>query len=147
LQIPAVFLVERWRSRRDICVWSAAVGRTFLLGAAAAPLLGRPFAIVTLIVSLAIYQGMAAIAGCAWNSWMRDRVPSSQFGRFFGRRTTATTALSVTVALLGGVLVDSWKRYVPDQTVFGEAAIGGSAPTAGVVRRGARRAAPTRDKE
>ncbi len=50
---------------------------------------------------------------------MRDLVPSSQFGRFFGRRTTATTALSVTVALLGGVLVDSWKRYAPDQTVFG----------------------------
>jgi hypothetical protein len=65
LQIPAVFLVERWRARRDICVWSTAVGRTFLLGGAAAPLLGQPFAIVTLIVSLAIYQARAAIAGCA----------------------------------------------------------------------------------
>jgi hypothetical protein len=32
LQIPAVFLVERRRRRRDICVWSTAVGRTFLLG-------------------------------------------------------------------------------------------------------------------
>src|SRR5579862_9937042 len=52
LQLPAVFLVERWRSRRDICVWSAAVGRTFLLGAAAAPLLDQPFAILTVIVSL-----------------------------------------------------------------------------------------------
>jgi MFS family permease len=119
LQIPAVFLVERWRARRDICVWSTAVGRTFLFGGAAAPLLGQPFAIVTLIVSLAIYQAMAAIAGCAWNSWMRDLVPSSKLGRFFGRRTTATTALSVTVALLGGVLVDSWKKYVPNQMVFG----------------------------
>ena len=118
LQIPTVLLVERWRARRDICVWSTAVGRAFLLGAAAAPLLGH-FAIVMLIVSLAIYQAMAAIAGCAWNSWMRDLIPSSQFGRFFGRRTTATTALSVTVALLGGVLVDSWKRYLPDHTVFG----------------------------
>jgi MFS family permease len=118
LQIPTVLLVERWRARRDICVWSTAVGRAFLLGAAAAPLLGH-LAIVMLIVSLAIYQAMAAIAGCAWNSWMRDLVPSSQFGRFFGRRTMATTALSVTVALLGGVLVDSWKRYLPDQTVFG----------------------------
>ena len=42
LQIPAVLLVERWRARRDICVWSTAVGRAFLLGAAAAPLLARP---------------------------------------------------------------------------------------------------------
>jgi MFS family permease len=119
LQIPAVLLVERFRARRAISVWSTGFGRTFLLGAALAPLLGSSFSVVALIVSLAIYQAMAAIAGCAWNSWMRDLVPSSQYGRFFGRRTMATTALSITLALLGGVLVDSWKRYVPSHTVFG----------------------------
>jgi hypothetical protein len=90
LQIPAVLLVERWRVRRDICVLSTAVGRAFLLGAAAAPFLGGSFAVLALIVSLAIYQAMAAVAGCAWNSWMRDLVPSTQYGRFFGQRTAAT---------------------------------------------------------
>ncbi len=119
LQIPAVLLVERWRARRDICVWSTAVGRTFLFGAAAAPLLGAAFGAVALIVSLAVYQAMAAVAGCAWNSWMRDLVPSTQFGRFFGRRTAATTALSVTLAFLGGVLIDTWKHYLPEHTVYG----------------------------
>jgi hypothetical protein len=89
LQIPAVLLVERWRVRRDICVFSTAIGRTFLVGAAAAPLIGGALGIKVLIVSLAIYQGMAAIAGCAWNSWMRDLVPSSEHGRFFGRRAAA----------------------------------------------------------
>jgi MFS family permease len=118
LQIPAVLLVERLRARRDICVVSTAIGRTFLLGAAAVPFLGS-FAAPALIVSLAIYQAMAAIAGCAWNSWMRDLVPSTQFGRFFGRRTAATTALSVTLAFVGGVLIDTWKRFVPQHTVFG----------------------------
>jgi MFS family permease len=119
LQIPGVLLVERFRARRAISVWSAGFGRTFLLGAALAPLLGPSFSVVALIVSLAIYQAMAAIAGCAWNSWMRDLVPSSQYGRFFGRRTMATTALSITLALLGGVLVDTWKGYVPNHDVFG----------------------------
>jgi MFS family permease len=118
LQIPAVFLVERWRARRDICVFSTAIGRAFLIGAAAAPFVGGAFAVVALIVSLAIYQAMAAIAGCAWNSWMRDLVPSSQYGRFFGRRTAATTALSITLAFIGGVLIDAWKRWLPDQAVF-----------------------------
>jgi hypothetical protein len=75
LQIPAVLLVERWRVRRDICVFSTAIGRAFLVGAAAAPLIGGALGIKVLIASLAIYQGMAAIAGCAWNSWMRDLVP------------------------------------------------------------------------
>jgi MFS family permease len=119
LQIPAVLLVERWRARRDICVLSTGVGRAFLLGAAAAPFLGGSFAVLALIVSLAIYQAMAAVAGCAWNSWMRDLVPSTQYGRFFGQRTAATTALSVTLAFIGGVLIDTWNKYVPQHTVFG----------------------------
>jgi hypothetical protein len=119
LQVPAVLLVERWRVRRDICVFSTAVGRAFLVGAAAAPLIGGSLAVVALIASLAIYQGMAAIAGCAWNSWMRDLVPSAQYGRFFGRRTAVTTALSVVVALGGGVVIDLWKDYVPEYAVFG----------------------------
>ena len=119
LQIPAVLLVERWRVRRDICVFSTAIGRAFLVGAAAAPLIGGALGIKVLIASLAIYQGMAAIAGCAWNSWMRDLVPSSEHGRFFGRRTAATTALSVVAALGGGAIIDLWKSYMPDYAVFG----------------------------
>jgi MFS family permease len=50
---------------------------------------------------------------------MRDLVPSTQFGRFFGSRTAATTTLSVALAFMGGVLIDAWKRYVPEHTVFG----------------------------
>jgi len=119
LQIPAVLLVERWRVRRDICVFSTAIGRAFLIGAAATPLLGGAVAVKVLIASLAIYQGMAAIAGCAWNSWMRDLVPSSEYGRFFGRRTAATTALSVIAALGGGAIIDSWKSYMPEYALFG----------------------------
>ena len=48
--------------------------------------------IITLVVCVALYQAMAAVAGCAWNSWMRDLVPENEFGRFFGRRAAATTA-------------------------------------------------------
>jgi MFS family permease len=119
LQIPAVLLVERLRARRDICVWAAGIGRCFLLGAAAAPLLEPSAGIATLIGSLALYQGMAAIGGCAWNSWMRDLVPVSRYGRFFGRRTAATTALAITLSFLGGVLIDAWKRYMPDHATIG----------------------------
>jgi MFS family permease len=117
LQIPAVFLVERLRRRRDICVWAAGIGRCFLVTAAAAPFLAPANPMLVVIVSLALYQGMAAIGGCAWNSWMRDLVPSSQFGRFFGRRTAATTALAITVSFLGGLAIDTWMRHVPEYPV------------------------------
>ena len=113
LQIPAVILVEHIRARRAISVWASSIGRVFLLGAALAPLLPSQAAVVALTGFLAVHQGMGAISGCAWNSWMRDLVPETEQGRFFGRRTAATTALSVALALLGGGVVDVWKDYIP----------------------------------
>jgi len=125
LQIPAVILVERIRARRAICVWASGVGRIFLLGAALAPLLASHAAIAALTGFLAVHQGMGAISGCAWNSWMRDLVPDSEQGRFFGRRTAATTALSVALALLGGAVVDVWKNYIPGNSALGYSSLFG----------------------
>jgi MFS family permease len=119
LQIPAVALVERWRSRRGISVWASGMGRVFLLGSAAAPLLGPEAGVIALIGALAVHQGTAAISGCAWNSWMRDLVPPAEYGRFFGRRTAATTAVSIVMAFLGGLAVDAWKNHVPANPALG----------------------------
>ena len=123
LQLPAVVLVERIRERRTICAWAAGIGRSFLCVAAAAPFLGPNVDIAVLIGALALYQAMAAIAGCAWNSWMRDLVPESEFGRFFGGRSRATAALATVVALLGGVAIDAWKRHVPGDPAIAYSAL------------------------
>jgi MFS family permease len=123
LQLPAVVLVERIRARRAICAWAAGIGRSFLLVAAAAPFLGAHVAIAVLIGAVALYQALAAVAGCAWNSWMRDLVPETDFGRFFGRRSAATTALATAVALLGGLLIDNWRRHVPGDPAIAYSAL------------------------
>jgi MFS family permease len=118
LQLPAVVLVERLRTRRAICAWSAGIGRCFLVVAALAPLLGGEAGIILLISAVALYQAMAAIAGCSWNSWMRDLVPETEFGRFFGRRAAATTALATALALVCGLLIDRWKALLPDHPAY-----------------------------
>lgn len=118
LQFPAVVLVEHWRDRRSICVAASFVGRCFLIVCGAVPLIGPAAGIAALIGFLAIYQGMGAIGGCAWNSWMRDLVPNREFGRFFARRTAATTALATVLALGGSVLIDAWKGGFPDRPDF-----------------------------
>ena len=118
LQLPAVVLVERLRRRRAIATWAAGIGRTVLIVTVAAPFLAPRAGIVTLIASIALYQAMAAVAGCAWNSWMRDLVPEIEFGRFFGRRAAGTTALATVLALVCGLLIDNWKRIAPDHAVL-----------------------------
>jgi MFS family permease len=104
LQIPATLLVERLRTRRDICVWSAGIGRVFLIGAAAAPLLPSSMAMVVLIVSLAIYQG-----------------------------TIATTAVAIVLALIGGALIDGWKDRMPDDAALGYSLLFGLSALIGFV--------------
>jgi MFS family permease len=123
LQFPAVVLVERVRRRRAISVGAAAIGRFFLILAAAAPLLGGSAGVIVLITSVAVWQASAAIAGCAWNSWMRDLVPEDSYGRFFGRRAAANTAIAMVLALLCGVLVDRWKHFLPDYSIIAYSAL------------------------
>jgi MFS family permease len=118
LQIPAVFVIERWRCRRCVSAWASGIGRCFLLASAAAPFLGGNVAVLALIGTVAVHQAMAAVSGCAWNSWMRDLVPATEYGRFFGRRTAVTTAVSITLAFVGSILIDGWKRYVPGDPVL-----------------------------
>jgi MFS family permease len=118
LQLPAVVLVERLRTRRAICTWAAAIGRCFLIVAALAPFLPGKAGIALLIGAVALNQALAAIAGCSWNSWMRDLVPETEFGRFFGRRAAATTALATVLALVCGLLIDRWKALLPGHPAY-----------------------------
>lgn len=135
LQIPAVLLVERLRHRRWISVLSSGTGRAFLLAAAAAPLLPSHLGIGLLALCLAVHQGLGAISGCAWNSWMRDLVPENRYGRFFGMRNFCTVTLSLLLSVAAGSGIDIWKRHAPTEGVYGYSAlflIGGIAGLYGV---------------
>ena len=54
---------------------------------------------------------------------MRDLVPESEFGRFFGRRAAATTAVATALALVCGLLIDAWKRTVPEHILLAYSAV------------------------
>lgn len=123
LQIPAVLLVERFKHRRWISVAASGTGRTFLVLAAAVPLLPPHLGIAALAACLAIHQGFGAISGCAWNSWMRDLVPENRYGRFFGMRNFCTVTLSLLLSLGAASVIDYWKRHHPAEGVYGYSAL------------------------
>ena len=108
-QLPAVYLVERIASRRLVAVSLTLASRLLLLGAAAAALLQPgPTALLLLVTAFAIRYIFGAIAGCAWNSWVRDFLPAERRGVFSAQRLTWMTVMAAIAALAGGIFVDNW---------------------------------------
>ena len=119
LLLPAVSLIEAIRRRRAVCIVALSISRLFLLVMAAAALAppGRD-ALGLLVLGLACHAGFGAIAGCSWNSWMRDLVPEHRLGAFFGQRLLLASGLGAILSVLGGAFVDQWARTLPDHKVF-----------------------------
>lgn len=105
-QVPGILLVERLRRRRAVTVAAAFGARVALLVMAGAVLLPAPWGLRALIGGLALHSACGAVAGCAWNGWMRDLVPQRCLGRFFGRRLFVMTALGAAVSYAAARLVD-----------------------------------------
>lgn len=107
-QVPGILLVERLRRRRAVTVAAAFGGRLALLPVAGAFLLPAPWGLWALLGGLAVQSACGAVAGCAWNGWMRDLVPRRRLGRFFGRRLFVCTALGAALSYGAARLVESW---------------------------------------
>ena len=119
VQLPAIFLIEKMRSRKTVAIYSAVVGRLGFLLIALSPLLFSPsIGLTILIVAVLFYSGFGGIGGCAWNSWMRDLVPENMMGRFFSNRLRIATFLGVFVSLLASMFLDFWKKSFPDVEIY-----------------------------
>ena len=119
IQIPAIFLIEKIRSRKTVAIYSALIGRFGFLLIALSPFLFVPSVGLTiLIIAVLFYSGFGGIGGCAWNSWMRDLVPENQMGTFFSRRLRIATFLGIFVSILASMFLDFWKRSFPDVEIY-----------------------------
>jgi len=120
IQIPSIYLVEKYRVRRAITMYAAASSRVFWLLIALIPFLFPHQASLTLVlVAIALNAGFAAVGNSSWNSWMRDLVPQDRLGAFFSKRMTLTTALGIALSLAAGVYIDHWKKLFPGYELRG----------------------------
>lgn len=109
--IPAVWLVERVRKRRLICVVSTMLGRPFLLLIALGVLVLPPaLALWGLIAGLLIFSVMATFAGLAWNVWMKDLLPDRIRGRVFSKRLWIMGVVGMVLSLFGALTVDALRQ-------------------------------------
>jgi len=119
IQLPAIYIVEKYRVRREICVLSTAVSRSFWLLIAMIPFLffiKNP--INLLIIALILNGAFSAIGACSWNSWMRDLVPVNQMGSFFGKRMIYASIVGILFSLAAGIFIDYWKQLHPDNELY-----------------------------
>ncbi len=124
VQIPSIYLVERFRLRRTICVITSGFARVFLLLVALIPFFFAGAAAVTaLTVGLFFYALFGAISGCSWNSWMRDLIPQERLGAFFAKRMGMMAAFGIVLNIAAGFYVEWYQQHFAAHKTYGYAAL------------------------
>lgn len=118
-QIPALFLLEWYRQRRNICVWASATSRTMWLVVAFSPLLfPESLRIKALLWAVFLHSVLASVSNVSWNSWIRDLIPEDVLGRFFSHRMIFMTSVAIVLSLLAGHFLDFWSAKFPGMDLF-----------------------------
>ncbi|MDI6718338.1 MAG: MFS transporter [Methanomicrobiales archaeon] len=119
IQIPGVYLVEKYRARRAISVYASALNRSLWLLVAAIPLLfSGSTGIIVLVGAVFLNAALGSIGGCSWNSWMRDLIPQDRLGAFFSKRMFQATCLGIVVSWTAGMFIDHGGFLFPENAVY-----------------------------
>ena len=118
-QLFGVYLLERYRARRLLCVVAGAISRPMLLVMAAAAFVPSSGAALSmLIAAFVVRYTLGAIVGTSWNAWLRDLVPEARRGRFFAKRLMLMTLIGMGLSLAAAGFVDVWTYYWPDEKAY-----------------------------
>lgn len=137
-QLPAAYLVERYRDRKRIAFLGLGGVRLCILTIAlipiAVPTVVSPSGGLSLLLALILLQGLFSATGAtAWNSWVRDLVPQNRMGSFFSRRQQLTLLLGVPLSLGAAAFIDTWTSRYPVQELEGYSILFLGGVVAGVI--------------
>ncbi|MFW9908212.1 MAG: MFS transporter [Candidatus Thorarchaeota archaeon] len=120
LQLPSIYLVERYRKRRMIAVLASAASRSSIFVMALIPLL-MPGAegLILLVLSVITHAVFNAASTTAWNSWMRDLIPEERLGRFFSKRLLVQTIVGLVATIMTGFFLEWWTISMIGQELIG----------------------------
>ncbi|MFC2034103.1 MFS transporter [Chloroflexota bacterium] len=123
LQIPAVWLVDKFRRRKIIVLLSWFPAQLLWLPIALIPFfLAAPSnAAISLLLALITFRGLLhSITSSAWNAWIRDLVPESVLGKFFSRRLAFATFSGIVFSLSTAFFINYWLTHTPSgDAIFG----------------------------
>ncbi|MFN3403062.1 MAG: MFS transporter [Cytophagaceae bacterium] len=115
-QLLAIFVLNKYKNRRSISVYSSFFARLPLFLISFLPFLFSPFISLNIMIGLLFMHFMfGSISGCSWNSWMKDLVPEEKLGSYFSGRSRLIQMLNVTLSLICAFSLDfvkgSYSQY------------------------------------
>ena len=111
-QLLGVYLIERLRVRRAVCIGFGMLVRPMLLVIAASVLIPDPtVALTVLVCALAVRYLLGSVMLCSWNSWLRDLVPDDQRAGFLARNLRATTFFGMLISIAAAAFIDGWRTW------------------------------------
>lgn len=111
LQIPTIFLIEKIRYRKFLVVLTVVLGRCLWLLIAMLPWLAPRGLWMPLFISAQlVYYALSAVAGCSWNSWIRDFVPEKLMGGYFAKRAAWLTAFGAVISIAAGIAAARFEK-------------------------------------
>lgn len=118
MQLPGLFLVERFGARRGITLLCAGVSRLLWLFILLIPLLFAGSGVSFLLLWLLVANLVMSTCNPAWNSLLRAVVPADRFGTFFANRLAVGTTVALLLTLAGGYFVDWWGSRFPELSLY-----------------------------
>jgi MFS family permease len=113
-QLVSIWLVQRYKNRRAICVISSLFARFPLLAIGVLPFIfSAGTSVNALIFLLFFHYFLGSISGASWNSWMKDLVPAERLGNYFSYRTRVSQIVNVVLSILTALATDYVKANYP----------------------------------
>ena len=120
-QIPSVVLIEKYRNRRRLNIYTQLGNRFGILLMALVPFVAvGEIGLILLIGAMFIQSVFSAIGSPSWNSWMRDLVPSDRLGWFFSTRMALMGLVAIIASLSGGFFIGNWLANTDSGDVFAQ---------------------------
>jgi MFS family permease len=120
VQIPSIYLIEKFRTRRTICMYAAASSRLLWLLIALIPFMVPDNERLTvLVIVILLSTALSALAGSSWNSWMHDFLPHNRLGSVFSKRMSISIAMGIPFSLAAGFYIGRWGEQFPQYDLYG----------------------------
>ncbi len=120
VQIPSIYLIEKFRTRRTICMYAAASSRLLWLLIALIPFMVPDNERLTvLVIVILLSTALSALAGSSWNSWMHDFLPHNRLGSIFSKRMSVSIAMGIPFSLAAGFYIQRWGEQFPQYDLYG----------------------------